>query len=187
MNQAPIGKQFILGGRAILTLVGKASRFTFKVRRADPTEQNPNPTIYFVSLFTGGSNETDYTYMGVLDPVTGEVRPTKNSKLPVTHPGFVAAQWAFPAIWKTGRLPGGEAMHAGRCGRCARLLTDPVSIKSGFGPECRGKIGLAIPKSEVAEDYPGEGYRKTTGWDAMGQVLDDSAVAGNVYGGKVRP
>jgi hypothetical protein len=29
-----------------------------------------------------------------------------------------------------------EVWHDGRCGRCHRQLTDPVSIETGFGPEC---------------------------------------------------
>jgi hypothetical protein len=28
---------------------------------------------------------------------------------------------------------------AGRCRRCGRALTDPVSVESGIGPECRTK------------------------------------------------
>lgn len=30
---------------------------------------------------------------------------------------------------------------AARCGRCHRPLTDPVSIRLGMGPECRGRSG----------------------------------------------
>ncbi|WP_373093047.1 DUF6011 domain-containing protein [Zhongshania sp.] len=33
-------------------------------------------------------------------------------------------------------------MHAGKCGRCARKLTDPVSISTGFGPHCRSELGV---------------------------------------------
>jgi len=33
-----------------------------------------------------------------------------------------------------------EVHHEGRCGRCGRALTVPESIKSGFGPECIGKV-----------------------------------------------
>lgn len=164
MNQAPVGRDFILGGRAILTLVGQHSRFTFKVRRADPTEKNPQPDLYFVSVMTGTDNERSYTYLGVLNTRTGAVQPTKGSKLPEHHPAFVAARWAFPRIWATGTIPGGQVLHAGRCGRCAKLLTDPASVRTGFGPECREKLGIPIKRADVAEDYPGDGYRKTTGW-----------------------
>lgn len=149
MNQAPVGKDFILGGRAILTMVGRSTRFTFKVRRADPTEQNPNPSLFFVSVMTGSQNETSYTYLGVLDPRTGAVRPSRGSKVREDHPAFRAASWAFPQVFLHGRLPGGEVMHAGRCGRCAKLLTDPDSVRSGFGPECRAKLGMPIRKADV--------------------------------------
>lgn len=154
MNQAPVGKEFILGGRAILTMVGRSSRFTFKVRRADPTDQQPNPTLYFVSVLTNADG-TSYTYIGILDRQNGAVRLTKNSKLKEDHPAFVAASWAFPQVWMKGYLPGGQVLHAGRCGRCARLLTDPDSIRAGFGPECRDKLGIPIRKADVADGWGG--------------------------------
>jgi hypothetical protein len=31
-------------------------------------------------------------------------------------------------------------LHQGRCGKCARPLTDPVSIELGLGPVCGGRI-----------------------------------------------
>ena len=152
MNQAAVGKDFILAGRAILTMVGKASRFTFKVRRADPSERYPNPQLYFVSVMTGTDNETSYSYIGTLDPRSGEVRQTRNSKVPAEHPAVQAATWAFPKVFQTGTLPGGQLMHAGRCGRCGRLLTDPDSIRTGFGPECRDRLGIPVRPEEVAGD-----------------------------------
>jgi hypothetical protein len=36
-----------------------------------------------------------------------------------------------------------EIWHEGRCGRCSRKLTVPESLKSGFGPECAGKVGFS--------------------------------------------
>ena len=35
--------------------------------------------------------------------------------------------------------PSLEAFEEDRCGRCGRVLTDPVSIERGIGPECYGK------------------------------------------------
>ncbi len=145
-----VGRQFILAGRAIFTLVGQRSRFTFRVSRAEPTPEYPNPDKYFVSLMTGSDNENNYSYIGMLDPRTGGIRATKGSKIPQDAPGFVAASWAFPRIWQTGGLPGGgQVLHAGRCGRCARLLTTPESLAAGFGPECRDRLGIPVTKAEV--------------------------------------
>jgi len=36
---------------------------------------------------------------------------------------------------------GVELRHADRCARCARPLTVPASIDSGFGPDCAEKVG----------------------------------------------
>ena len=47
-----------------------------------------------------------------------------------------AFSWVFERVVE-GRVPRTvEFWHEGRCGRCARALTDPASIRSGFGPEC---------------------------------------------------
>ena len=38
------------------------------------------PEAYFVALLTGPDNESDYTYLGMLDHTSGVVRLTKASK-----------------------------------------------------------------------------------------------------------
>jgi len=52
-------------------------------------------------------------------------------------PSLKAFGWFWTML--TARLPFPapfEFWHAGRCGRCGRLLTDPVSISLGVGPKC---------------------------------------------------
>jgi hypothetical protein len=52
----------------------------------------------------------------------------------------------FAWFWKT--LNGGtfpatfEFWHEGRCAACARRLTVPQSIATGFGPECAARLGI---------------------------------------------
>jgi hypothetical protein len=151
VNAPTVGKQFILAGRAIFTIVGNTTRFTFKVSRVDPTPDSPHgSTRYFVALMTGTDNETSYDYLGVLDPHSGGVRMTKGSKVRDDHPAVAAIRWTLRHIWATGTLPQGEIHHAGRCGRCGRLLTDPASIRTGFGPECRTRLGVPLAANEAA-------------------------------------
>lgn len=38
-----------------------------------------------------------------------------------------------------------ELRHGGRCGRCARPLTDEVSVDMGLGPECAAAMNVHRP------------------------------------------
>ena len=52
------------------------------------------------------------------------------------HPAFTALDWTVKHL-ASGSMPAQlELWHEGQCARCARPLTDPVSIERGFGPEC---------------------------------------------------
>ena len=47
----------------------------------------------------------------------------------------------------------------GRCRKCGRKLTDPISRERGFGPECWGEItsrAEALAASEEDEPLPGQ-------------------------------
>jgi len=135
--QAP--RAFILAGKAIFTLQGINARYTFKVQRKEASGQYPD--TWFVSLLTGPENTSDYTYLGILDSQAGNVRLTRKSSYKDDSAPVVAIRWALRRIWADKPLPApASILHAGRCGRCGRLLTVPTSIESGFGPECIGKI-----------------------------------------------
>lgn len=54
--------------------------------------------------------------------------------------------------------PGFRVQEASRCGRCRRLLTDPVSIDRGIGPECWGRC----TGSHHAEVHTGGGDTSAT-------------------------
>lgn len=132
-------KTFILAGKAIFTLVGVSSRYTYKVTRKDGDDRYPE--TYFVSLLTGPENTSDYTYLGILNQTSGEVRLTRRSAYTDQSAPVVAIRWALGRIWADRPLPEpATILHAGRCGRCSRLLTVPESIASGFGPECLGRL-----------------------------------------------
>jgi hypothetical protein len=132
-------KSFILAGKAIFTLVGASNRYTFKVQRKDASDRYPES--WFVSLLTGPENSSDYTYLGMLDASSGSVRLTRQSAYNDQTTPVKAIRWAFGLIWANKALPApGQILHAGRCGRCGRLLTVPESIASGFGPECAGRL-----------------------------------------------
>lgn len=144
-----ITKEFITAGRAIFTLEnaagfhtsdGCAPHYTFKVTE----KEFDGRTLYFVALLTGPNNEADYSYLGVLNPKTGEVRLTKASKLTDESWPIRLLRRVLARVWSDqGEMikeAGFNLHHEGRCGRCGRVLTVPESIELGLGPECAGKI-----------------------------------------------
>ena len=125
-------KSFIKAGNATFTITSKATgtRYTYKVRQPKGKPDAP----FFASLLSGPNNESDYTYMGIV----GEngVRTTPASRVSADAPSFKALDW-FIRHLDTDKV---DMCHEGKCGRCGRKLTVPESVKSGFGPECAGRI-----------------------------------------------
>jgi hypothetical protein len=139
---AGISRTFALAGRAVFTVSNENSgeRYTYRVS-AKPSRMNPTENTYFVSLLAGSDNESDYRYIGLLDPATLEVRTTARSQYRADSKPVQVIAWALRHVAASRALPTGYALrHAGRCARCGRLLTVPESIDSGFGPECIGRL-----------------------------------------------
>lgn len=139
LDGGPVSKDFVLGGKAIFTVSNpQGEHYTYQV-----SAPKGGGDIRFVSLLTGPDNTGDYTYLGLLKVGSGEVITTAKSKLPATSRPVKVAQFAVSIAFGKRALPAGyRLLHAGRCGRCARLLTVPESVETGFGPECAGKLGL---------------------------------------------
>ena len=137
---SPIGRQFLLAGKAIFTVSNPSgTRYTYRV-----THKPGNATfapVWFVSLLTGSDNESDYTYLGILDAETGAVRVTKKGTYTDDTLPVKVVRWAVGLIYGNKPVPDGYKInHAGRCGKCGRLLTTPESCAAGIGPECRKKM-----------------------------------------------
>ena len=133
---------FIQAGNAIFTLVGRSSRFTYRVRESDDGK------VFFVSVLTGTNNDGDYTYLGIIR--NGEFRRTAKSRISDDAPSHMAFLWSYTMLGR-GLLPDAlQVWHEGRCGRCARTLTVPESIARGLGPECAGKFECKPVVSQLA-------------------------------------
>jgi hypothetical protein len=138
-----IGRRFVLAGNAYLTLTGRDRRYTFRVAQGKPREGDAPDRAqpFFLSLLSGPDNTADYTYVGIVDRATGLVRLTRASRITAESQPVRAWNWAMRYLWAGQPLPAPATIHhAGRCGRCGRMLTVPGSIESGFGPECAGKV-----------------------------------------------
>lgn len=145
-----LSKAFLLAGHAIFTVGNPGGeRYTFRVIKKDPDPDRrpaPNP-LFFVAYLAGPENTSDYRYMGVLNPDATDrktvIRLTKASKVTEGAKVLDIARWVALLILRDEAAPAGYYLkHAGRCGRCGRLLTVPESIDLGIGPECAGRMGL---------------------------------------------
>lgn len=124
-------RQFMLGGKATVTLVSAKSgaRFTYRIRASE------DGRVHFVSLLNGPDNESAYAYFGYIRGgifFHGGVK----AKVAADAPSATGFKWAFAMLARNVLPPALEIWHEGRCGRCGRKLTVPSSIASGFGPEC---------------------------------------------------
>lgn len=129
-----ITREFILAGNAVFTVSNpQGVHYTFRVAG----------TAHFAAVLTGSDNERSYTYAGVVRDIDGKLVRTGDSKIDSQAESWKVLAWALRRIWEQGGIPQGyEIRHAGKCGRCGRMLTTPESIESGLGPTCRSK-GIA--------------------------------------------
>lgn len=138
-----IGRNFILGGKAIFTVSnGKGDHYTFRVTHKEGNAKYG--PVWFVSVLSGPDNTASYTYLGMLDAEMGVVKLTAKSAFADDSPAVKVLRWAVRQVYDRKELPAGYAIqHNGQCARCARMLTVPESIDSGFGPECMKKVCMA--------------------------------------------
>jgi hypothetical protein len=138
---------FIKAGRAIFTIANDQGKwYTYRVDHKEArTEEfagkgaRTYPEAWFVKLLTGPSNDSDYTYVGILN--CERVRLTQRS--PYTEDSIPVRVFDFALrviLGKQALPPGYSIHHEGRCGRCGRRLTVPSSIESGIGPECARRM-----------------------------------------------
>lgn len=146
-----IGIKFVTAGKAIFTLSmpakfvadnkGCKDRYTFKVVCKPKSERWPE--AFFVNLLSGPDNISDYQPLGKLDPETGAVRLVQSTKLTDKSWPVRLIRRVLARIWADQgdaiETAGFDLRHAGRCGRCGRVLTVPESIDSGLGPVCASK------------------------------------------------
>lgn len=136
MNAADAAR-FALGGRAVLTIRSRRTgdHRTYRVSRPKPDAP------YFLSLLSGPNNESDYTYVGIVDPATLSVRLTTKSRMTCDSVPVRAWQYVMTTVAR-GTVPDdAEVQHEGRCAVCARTLTVPESLGRGIGPECYSRLG----------------------------------------------
>lgn len=126
--------EFILAGKAKITLRSEKTghHYTYKIRAGDAEGR------WFVSRLTAG---TQYRYLGtIFEDGFRATRESEHYRLKWLRESFEAFDWFWRRLNVDRAIPRGVTLfHAGRCAACGVELTDPVSIKRGFGPECAKK------------------------------------------------
>ena len=144
-----IDTTFLLAGKATFVVENnKGISVTVQVKKprvvkVNPYTNRPYPVSYFVS--TRYQNEP-WQYQGLLDTTAATIKPTAHTQYSLSeHLGLSKriAEWAVKQI-TTGRpVPAGYRLeHTNRCGKCAKMLRDDVSIQRGIGPDCARQMGL---------------------------------------------
>lgn len=139
---------FILAGKAYFTLTSNTTKqsITYRVAAAK------SGGCWFVGALNGPDNWSNYQYIGMIDKA-GNFRTTRASELADKHPKVKTFRWFWNGIKsqhtdEQATIPSAlEFRHSGRCGRCARHLTTPESVDTGFGPECSKMIGKEWKRS----------------------------------------
>lgn len=131
-----LSKNFIVAGHAIFTVSSTTEHYTYKI-------ESPDKKKYYIRILTGKDNTKDYTYLGMMCPKTLKCFPTRASKYKLESKAFEVLNWAMKHIFHNREVPEGyKIQHEGKCGKCGRRLTDPVSIETGLGPVCRTEKGI---------------------------------------------
>lgn len=124
-------KEFVLAGKAKITLQSTKTgqHYTYKIDKGDTD-------VWFVKRLTADNN---YIYLGTIFP-QGFVKTRKTGMKDFTGIQFWVFNWFWTRLSSGGGIhPQLKVYHEGRCGMCGTELTDPESIKQGYGPECRKK------------------------------------------------
>jgi hypothetical protein len=130
--------KFMTAGKSTVTLVSLKTekRYTYRITASE------DGLAHFVGVLTGSDNESSYSYLGRISRGIfwqGRKVP-KASDVAKGAPSHIAFDWAWRAMSRGDMPESLQVWHEYRCGRCARKLTVPSSIASGYGPECQGKI-----------------------------------------------
>jgi hypothetical protein len=128
-------RAYLFAGDATFTVrsVRSGQRYTFRVRRKEPTPDRPRPA-WWVYVLSGSDNTSDYSYIGSVTP-EGRAYPPRGRE---PAPSWAAFEWLIRQVFAGPALPPTvEFWHSGACARCGRELTTPESIEAGLGPKCR--------------------------------------------------
>jgi hypothetical protein len=124
---------FILAGKSRFTVVNEktGNSFTYHVVKAEGSD------VWFVRVAVSYEK---YQYAGFLAKNGESLKYVQGNRGCFSEDvQSVKALLFVLDRSRRGLLPDFvHVLHHGKCGKCGRVLTDPVSIAVGLGPICRG-------------------------------------------------
>lgn len=122
-------RAFMFAGNSTFTLLSKKTetRFTYKL-----SSGRSNQNVMFVRIKTSADH---WTFIGTIFDKTRYVH-SKKTNVTEMAPSVIAIKWFLMHLTKNNIPKEIEFWHEGKCGKCGRALTDPISIKRGLGPSC---------------------------------------------------
>jgi hypothetical protein len=125
-------KTFLLAGnsKVIFFNSNTGNKLIYKIKQS-----KENVKLYFVKAFI----DNEFKYMGII--WDGAFSITSKSTFTSESIHYKGFDYVFKKVAAGLTLnPVIQIMHSGKCGRCAKELTDPISIETGFGETCFKKI-----------------------------------------------
>ncbi len=135
--------EFILAGRGKITVRSNKTgqHYTYMIRKDRETD------LWYVHRLAA---EGRYRYLGTIFENKEFKTTRRTSAWEMRGEALEGWRWLWSKIHGWDKIPSSVSVfHEGRCGMCGLELTDPVSIKEGYGPECRKKR-LRRPMSTAA-------------------------------------
>lgn len=134
---------YLLAGNSLFTIMNAESgnHATFRITNLKRIDPHATRDLWFVKVLSGGADEKRYMFLGSIRKDGGSFiyRHSPKSKAHPENIGVKVIVWFLRKI-QNGTLPEFFHMfHEGRCGICGKTLTDPESIKRGYGPDCWGR------------------------------------------------
>lgn len=117
---------------------------TFEIERWPGAEGKERPLCWWIRQLTGPDNNQSFHYLmmaeGKDDGYISLKLTRKSPKAGWDHEAIKVFLWLFKAADgqdpQVSQAAGVEVWEACACGRCAQRLTNPKSIKRGYGPTC---------------------------------------------------
>jgi hypothetical protein len=127
-------KMYLFLGRALLTVVSMKTKrhFTFAVHFVNGA--------YQVSFKTFNNN---FDYLATLLKTDKGMLLRRSGRFGYKATPYIALKHLLGVALFNAEFPKNiEVYHYGKCGRCGRVITAPLSIKIGIGPECYKVLGI---------------------------------------------
>ncbi len=135
-----VALNFMLAGKCDVTLVSHktGNKLTYTISKKKSEYSTNDEYLYFISV--GHAKSLLYAGFIVYSDIEDKFKFVRGNKgnLNLSDIRVKSILYTLNQLNKENYNLGVDIYHCGRCGKCGRKLTDPVSISIGLGPKCAG-------------------------------------------------